>query len=389
MKDSKQKHLAVIMLSAVILFTVNVGIWLAAKYGIIPPIGNVALWTAFAVLNVMSLVWAVGLLGLHPLVLAFAYVAGGFLAFKGVEGIPGMNIAEITTAGATYGAFGSLTVGYFTTKVRLAFFNKRQVPFIFVIAVLLVFDAVLSSEISSADGTVVLHAVVFPFVLAGIIIGLVWSMLSRYGIGDRVDPVHDTVAAEHSDSVNEIEESEEPNTLKIQMPVRIEEEDEVAVDAVAMEEPDFPEISEPPDEETVKPNVALEETEEDFFPLEIDRDDDQMLAPEELKAAVETIDDTDSLDEVPLSLEEFDVNLYASIVDEIDPAGDVMIEDPAMSLARDINEAAAPEEPEEIPFIEEQSPESKPPVTVESGEKKSNPSDDWLNGHLDLLNKLK
>jgi hypothetical protein len=417
MNAEKQKHLALIIVAAAILVTVNVGIWLAAKHGAIASIENLGLWTAFAGLNVVTLVWAVSLLGLHPLIVALSYVAGGFLAFKGVESIPNINLAAITTAGATYGAFGALTVCNFTAKVRLAFFNKRQVPFIFIIVALLVFDAVLSSEISSADGNVVLNALVFPFLLAGVVIGLVWSTLNRYGIGCKVEPARGMLAVRQPDTmVDELEESEEPeesNTLKIQIPAHIEEDEDVAEVAAAMEETDIPELSESPAEETVKPIVAQEEKEEDFFPLEIDRGDEDHPALEETyvdteKAAdadsldedhlvregayvdIETAADTDSLDEDPFSPEGFDINLYASALDEIDSGGDVMIEDHGVSLALDLNETAAVELAEISPVAEEEQPEEfKPSVQAESEQRKSGKSDDWLSGHLDLLNKLK
>ena len=221
MKHEKQKNLSLIMLSAAILAAVNMGIWLAAQHGTIAPIGDHFLWIAFAVLNVASLVWAISLLGLQPLVVAIAYVVGGFLAFKGVQGIDGIHVAEITSAGATYGAFGALVIGNYTTKVRLSYFSKRQVPFIFIIVALLVFNAALNSDISSTDQSVILNAVVFPFVLAGVIIGLVWSVVNRYGIGHKVDLSGGVIAVEQPAVVEEsyeVEEHETSNMLKSQMP---------------------------------------------------------------------------------------------------------------------------------------------------------------------------
>jgi hypothetical protein len=388
MKNDKQKHLTMIVVAAAILVAVNAGVWLAAKHGVIAPIGNLLLWTAFVVLNVVSLVWAISLLGLHPLVVAVSYVAGGFLAFKGVEGMSGINIAEITTAGATYGAFGALAVGNSTAKVRLAFFNKGQVPFIFIIAALLVFDAVLNSEISSADKGVILNAVVFPFVLAGVIIGLVWSVLNRYGIGYKVDLAHGAIAAAHPDAVEELEELEELNTLQIQIPAHIEQEDLDEVAAV-MEDVELPEVTEAPIEETVKPIVAQEEKEEEFFPLEIDKDDDFILSMEESFADTVMVADPESLDEDPFSMGGFDVNLYASGVDEAGHGGGVMIEEPVVSLALDLDETAAAKQPAKAPVAKEAQPEPAPQAQAEPGQKKSAKSDDWLTGHLDLLNKLK
>ena len=175
--------------TAVILVAVNLGVWIAANKGAIVAIDNMLLWSAFVALNVVSILWAVSLLGLQPLVVAISYVAGGFLAFMGVKGMGGISVAEVTTAGATYGAFGALAIGNATTKVRLAFFNKGQVPFIFIIVGLLVIDALLNSGISSAGGSVLLNAVLLPFIIAGVIVGLIWTALNRFVIGQHGEEV--------------------------------------------------------------------------------------------------------------------------------------------------------------------------------------------------------
>ncbi|MDH3982393.1 MAG: hypothetical protein OES84_05760, partial [Kiritimatiellaceae bacterium] len=62
---SKQKNLIMIAVAAVVLVAVNVGVLMAANKGAIAPIGNIALWGAFVVLNVASILWAVTLLGLQ------------------------------------------------------------------------------------------------------------------------------------------------------------------------------------------------------------------------------------------------------------------------------------------------------------------------------------
>ena len=214
MKHEKQKNLAMILLAAAILAAVNVGVWLAAKHGMIAPVGNHMLWTAFAALNVISIVWAISLLGLQPLVVAISYVAGGFLAFKGVQGISGINVAEFTSAGATYAAFGALAVGNTTAKMRLTYYNKKQVPFIFIIAALLVFSAVLSSEVLGSDRGIILSAVVYPFALAGVVVGLVWTVLNRYGVGQKAARKPVVLVEEISETVEEVEEPEPSNTLK-------------------------------------------------------------------------------------------------------------------------------------------------------------------------------
>lgn len=386
MKHKKQNNLTLIVVSAAILVAANLGVWMAAKHGVIAPIENHALWTAFVVLNVISLVWGISLLGLHPLVVTISYVAGGFIAFKGVEGMSGISIAEITTAGATYGAFGALAVGNCTARVRLAFFNKGQVPFIFIIAALLVFDAVLNSEISRADESVILNAVVFPFVLAGVMIGLVWSILNRYGIGDQVDLAPGAIAVEHADehtdAVEEVDAPEESDTLKMLMPGYVEEEEGSDAVAAAMEDVELPETTELPTAEAAAPIVAQEEKEEEFFPLEIDKHDDFILSQEETSGDAERVAELDSQDEDPLLMGEFDVNLYDSGADEDEHQVDVMEEDPLVSLLLDIDE------PE--PFADQ--PEMASLAEVEQSEpeqEKSVTSDDWLSGHLALLNKLK
>jgi hypothetical protein len=325
---------------------------------------------------------------LQPLVVAIAYVAGGFLAFKGVEGISGLNVAEITTAGATYGAFGALAVGNCTTRVRLAFFNKGQVPFIFIITALLVFDAVLNSEISSADGSVILNAVVFPFVLAGVIIGLVWSVLNRYGIGHKAEGAQSPVAIEHPDTVEKSEESGETNALQILIPADVEEEDAADAAAAVLEEVELIEKIETPVEISVKPMVAKEEKEEDFFPLEIDKHNDFVLPEEETADAVEPAAALEGLEEDLHSLAAFDANLYASGADE-DVQGSSLVEELIHSLSLDLDE---PEDavPELTPVVNTTlEPEPKPIAQVEPAQKKSATANDWLSGHLDLLNKLK
>jgi hypothetical protein len=379
MKHEKQKNLTLLVISAAILVTVNLGVWMAARHGAIAPIGDHFLWTAFAALNVVSLIWAIGLLGLHPLIVALSYVAGGFLAFKGVQGISGLHVAELTTAGSTYGAFGALVIGNYTAKVRLDFFSKKQVPFIFIIVALLVFDAVLNSGISSAGGSVILNAVVFPFVLAGVIIGLVWSVLHRYDIGRKIELSPVTVVAEHPVAVEEVEEVEETNTLKIQIPVDAVEEEDVDAVAAVMEPVELPEEVESPIEESVKPMVAKEE---EFFPLEIDKDNDFVHQEETHYDVAEMVAELDSFDEEPYSLPVVDASLYASADEVEDTHGALPEEESVVALSMNLDALeAVTEQSETAPIPEVQQPE--PTVT-----KSAKPAD-WLSGHLDLLNKLK
>ena len=70
--------------AAAVLVALNVGVFMAAGNGTISPINNVLLWGGFVALNVASILWAISMLGLQPLVVAISYVAGGTLAYLGV-----------------------------------------------------------------------------------------------------------------------------------------------------------------------------------------------------------------------------------------------------------------------------------------------------------------
>ncbi len=370
--DNKHKNMAMVTIAAVILLLANLGVWMATQKGIIEPVANKMLWGGFVALNMASILWAVTLLGLQPMVVAISYVAGGFLAFKGVEGMGGISVAEVTTAGATYGAFGALAVGNATTKVRLAFYNKAQVPFIFIIGALLVFDAALNSGISSAGGNVILNAVVFPFVLAGVIVGLVWSILIRFGIGHN--PVQEPARAHNVADTAVAVEKDDSNMLKIQVPDHVVDTEEEVLTAAVAEEPAKP-VAEPAPmvREAVAP-AASAQKEEEFFPLEIDKDDDFVLPQSEFAAEIE---------EEPFSMSGLDSSLYASGAE--DAAGSAMVEEPAPAVAIDLDEA---EEPIAVQAEEKPKPEPQP-AEEKKPEANSAKSSDWLNGHLDLLNKLK
>lgn len=92
-------------------------------------------------------------------------------------------MAEITTAGATYGAFGALAIGHVFTKLRPSFYNRKQVPFVFIIMALLVLDGLLSSRVLHAGWDVILNALVLPLVVAGGVGGLAGRTLSRRALG--------------------------------------------------------------------------------------------------------------------------------------------------------------------------------------------------------------
>ncbi len=362
--------------AAVILVAVNAGILMAANHGAITPIDNIGMWGAFVVLNVASILWAISLLGLQPFVVSLSYVAGGFLAYQGVRGMGDISVAEVTTAGATYGAFGALAIGNVTAKVRLAFFRKGQVPFIFIIVGLLVIDAVLNSGISSAGGSVILNAVVFPFVLAGIIVGLIWSVLNRYGIGRKPAEVLAAVAEENAAEKAELASAVATEKLVIQMPehaMMAEEPEEV----VKVAEPMAPAavVAEPVQMEEKKPD-------EEFFPLEIDKGDEDVMPADDFsyKNAASTVSE-----EFPMT--SFDSSLYESGSLEDAQEGSVMVKEPAVSVVLDLDaEDNNPVYEKKAPAVAKVPPVPAPVQPAEPATKKD---DDWLGGHLDLLNKLK
>lgn len=370
---NKQTNLIMIAATAVILVAVNLGVWIAANKGAIVAIDNMLLWSAFVALNVVSILWAVSLLGLQPLVVAISYVAGGFLAFMGVKGMGGISVAEVTTAGATYGAFGALAIGNATTKVRLAFFNKGQVPFIFIIVGLLVIDALLNSGISSAGGSVLLNAVLLPFIIAGVIVGLIWTALNRFVIGQHGEEV-ETVADESAESKGAEAVSDK---LVIQMPehAAMAEEAEPEVAAVEPKEAaiaNLDAVAEAPAETVnVAESASVEEpkVEENFIPLEIDKDDDFVL-PKDESSLVELAARVDEPAAEEYGMSSFDESLYES------------------GASAETADAVAVKESEAAPEPVQNNVASEPQSVPEAQEEKGD-NLDWLNGHMDLLNKLK
>ena len=227
MKNNANKNLISLAATAIVLVGVNMLVWTGVQNGQVSPVDNGLLWGAFVVLNIISLLWAVSLLGLQPLMVAFSYAAGGFMAYNGVRGMAGISIAEVTTAGATYGAIGALAVGNATSKVRLAFSHKKQIPFIVGVVALLMIDGILNSRISGAGSTVILKALVFPFVLCGILIGLVCMVINRFGIAQKLESKSAKVVGEASVE-HDLEESSDSESaqLMFQVPESSIQEDE-------------------------------------------------------------------------------------------------------------------------------------------------------------------
>lgn len=393
MKTNKNINLVMTAVAAVVLVAVNVGVWMAASRGAIAPIDNPVLWGAFVVLNVVSVLWAVSLLGLQPLVVSLSYVVGGFLAFKGVRGMEGINVAEVATAGATYGAFGALAVGNATVKVRLAFFNKGQVPFIFILVGLLVLDGVLNSQVSKASSGVFVNAVLFPLVASGSI-GAIWSILNRFGVGKKPSEKIAEAEAAAEETAELKVEAVSSGKLVIPMPEHAMEADEEPEPAMAAQEVPAPKPAPEPQpvvaEATAAPVAAVEEPPpEEFFPLEIDKGGEFEMpeADDSLLEVVSMMEDGEKEDD-SFVVTSFDAGLYAS--GSVDDEGGVMVQEPAVSVTLDLDaepEASltegAPAEPE---AKQEAQPEPEPAQEKTKQEKKD---DDWLGGHLDLLNKLK
>ncbi len=364
MYRDKQKNMAMLTIAAAILVATNGGVWLAAQEGLISPVGNPLLWGAFVVLNLASILWAVVLLGLQPVVVSLSYLAGGFLAFRGVQGMSGISVAEVTTAGATYGAFGALAAGNFTTKVRLAFYNRKQVPFIFIIVGLLVFDAVLNSGVSSAGSGVIIHAVVYPFVLAGIVVGLAWAGLNRFGVRkkSRQAAVRSAVAADAVEAVEaEAQRADLAELVEAEIALAPAGADEIV--ASLAEAPSARENAAVPEADTRQSEAA-------FFPLAIDRDEAVVPSPGEGDAEG---GEADRLE--PAGMQSFESPHYASGA-ENESSGGVLVEEPVAAPAREESTAAVAEP--RPPAAEAKKPAAKQAA-----------SDDWLSGHLDLLNKLK
>ncbi|MBN2162796.1 MAG: hypothetical protein JXR25_15170 [Pontiellaceae bacterium] len=380
MKNNSKLNVVMLVVAAVVLLGADVSVWMAAQNGIIKSAGNTMLWGAFLALNLVSILWAVSMLGLQPLVVALSYVGGGFLAFKGVQGVAGVSVAEITTAGATYGAFGALAASNVTTKVRFALYQKGQVPFIFIIIALLVIDAGLNSGVSGAGGSVLLSAVVFPFILAGVSTGLVWTIAVRFGIGARnkkaVVAVDQSVDQSVEEVVEEIISEPEDTPMIVQMPEPLflddENEDLPAIAAELAEElnaPALPLVEKAP---MTPADMIDEAVADDFIPIEIDNS-----AAYELSEPAFDLDREEEQDEI-FSVSGFDSSLYASGTSNNEHVG-VMVDEPVTTVSVELDQASVAALQEKAEAVVQQAE----PVRKKAKE------DDWLSGHLDLLSKLK
>ena len=192
-------------------------------------------------------------------------------------------MAEATAAGATYGAFGAMAIGHATVRSRQSFFDKRQVPFVFALAALLVLNAVLGSGIAGGEGRVVLYAVVFPFVLAGLAGGMLLPMLGRDG---SVRKPHHAAASVAAEPVAAELAGDKPvagvESLMIQLPDHAldDEEENDGGDLPANGGTQEAAKPSPFAMQPATPVVAAVE-DEHFFPLEIDKGDELVPLPED------------------------------------------------------------------------------------------------------------
>lgn len=398
MYTNKNKDLILLGASAAILVAANIAIWMAEGKGSIGAVENLPLWRAFIVLNMVSILWAISQLGLQPLVVAASYVGGALLAFQGACGMADVNVAELTTAGATYGAFGALAVGNVTTRVRLAFFNSRQVPVVFIILALLIFDGILNSQVSQAGWSVVLNALVVPFAVGGGVVGLVWLAVSKAIVNRKV--LHKEKLVVANDAVAETDvgrERESDLLLMMEAPEHALGEDDCEDIVVAMETDESLGDQKPlAHEDTI---LAMQRTVEDiedghieddnFFPLEIDkRDDDFILPPSNdgliniatmvaEKAAEESLMHTEL---VPQSDEP--AELPADL--DVESGYSIGLDVEEKNMEKTVLETAFP-----LPVAKEPDIPAEPAV---SGKTEPTPKDgerDWLSSHLDLLKKIK
>jgi len=231
-----------------------------------------------------------------------------------------------------------------------------------------------------------LYAMVFPFVLAGVIFGLIWAVLNHFGnqYNPRKAIVH---VQEEFEDVGERAIEAEETVLQIQVPEYQdvtedipEEEPEAIVAQEDVKSPFFKEIDEPA--------AVLQTKHEDFFPLEIDKNDEFGLPAEEPDFRSELTQDEAELDQL-FALPSIDSGLYESQkLDSLD-AG-VMIEDSLSMVSMDIDEDDVLSEDAATAFLEREVKEPEPPVA----DHVAKPADqkhasDWLSSHMELLNRLK
>lgn len=229
MNPDHRKHLAQVLVSALFVGALNLLVWMVARTGVIPPINHIMLWGALALLSVAVIPWTISQLGLQPLVISLSYVAGGLVAFRGMEGSAGIHLAEVTTAGATYGAFGAVAIGNAAHKLRMSFFDRRQTALMFIILGLLLLMSLLNSEmIGTVNSSGFLKAVVYPFALSGMAVSFGWAICVRMEAGRKSSRVPESKELRQSAEEKAQAESEESigQGVMFQMPDDADEDEE-------------------------------------------------------------------------------------------------------------------------------------------------------------------
>jgi hypothetical protein len=389
MQRDKQKNMVMLAIAALILVATNMGVWLATKDGVITPVGNELLWGAFVVLNMASILWAAVLLGVQPVVVSLAYLAGGFLAFRGVQGMSGVSVAEVASAGAIYGAFGALAIGNATAKVRLAFYDKKQIPFIFVIVGLLIMDTALNSGVSNAGGGVIVRAVVLPFVLAGGVVGLIWAGVCRFGAQKPSRLANAHAAEQATAEAEKVAEAKKSKKIQKHAGSPVKAKPAVAEKKVAVEQ----ERKKAPERvvarEAQPATKAQKHVEPVAHPVSAETRMASAKSVSQKEIAAITSREIEKEEAVvvarktyaepekasPFTVPGFDTSRYASRSDHAGSGG-VMVEEPITSVSLDSDETVA-------------AVSKAPASTAKKPDPENAASEDWLNGHLDLLNKLK
>jgi hypothetical protein len=375
MSKSVTNHILYLPLAGIVFVVVNAALYLAAQDGQIAPIDNMALWGSFVVFNICSLLWAAFIFGLHPLVAAASYAAGAAVSYMAVRLQADLPAAEIATAGATCSAIGALVVSCAAASKERTALERRQAPFVFALLAMLLLDAGLSSRIVQAGSSVIMHAAVIPFLFCGIVVGLAWVLVVRMQSGHKTAAltVPSVENAEQSDpSPQTAGEEMENSHLMFSVPTVIDDRDDDGLE-------DSEDAEEPAEE--VQPVAAVLEADpvseepagdddlgDDFFPLEIDNSD-ELTDPE------------------PPDL----INV-AALVAESAP-------EPIEDAEPEVKPEAVPEPPQdeiisastEIKVEEETSAEPEPVIDPETPTLREGKAvkGDWLNSHLDLLNKIK
>ena len=253
-------------------------------------------------------------------------------------------------------------------------------------------DGLLNSRVCSVSQAAILNVLIVPLAVAGIAVGLVWLMASRLA----VIPKNSTNTAdwksetrETSDDATEKELNSESAQLIIQMPDHAEEEDEQDV-AAMLEVEESEVIAEAPPEvpvELEKPVLSVKTepeepvAEEHFFPLDIDKDDD-FIEPLESSDLMDipVMNTADLLEPVISDIADDYVVPSLTEVKEMESVSEPIVESVTLPEQRSLSPVEFEEEP---PVVE-----LEPELEVQAP-KDETQSEDWLNGHLDLLSKIK